>query len=102
MFAFRFAGYQYYSVRMLQRRRRACTFLFLSLLMLHPASMISAQEPESSVASPQRFDIAPQSLSSALLQFSSMAQTELGCLRCSGCDAARCLGVPRPDSCQRR
>lgn len=77
MFAFRFAGYQYYSVRMLQRRRRACTFLFLSLLMLHPASMISAQEPESSVASPQRFDIAPQSLSSALLQFSSMAQTEL-------------------------
>ncbi|MGC3975771.1 MAG: TonB-dependent receptor [Nitrospira sp.] len=39
--------------------------------------MTSAQELEISSAPSQRFDIAPQSLSSALLQFSSAAQIEL-------------------------
>ena len=76
MFGSPVVGYRR-SVHMPQKRRRACMLLFLNLLMLHTAPLASAQGPETPIASPQRFDIAPQPLSSALLQFSSMAQIEL-------------------------
>ena len=77
MFAFRFSGYPPHFVHRHQRRRQGCTLLLLSLLMIHQAPLVAAQEQEVSAASPQRFDIAPQALSSALLEFSSTAQIEL-------------------------
>lgn len=77
MLASRFSGYRHHFVRIQQKRLFAPTCLFLGLLMLHTAPIVSAQWSEASIASPQRFDIAPQPLSSALLQFSSTAQIEL-------------------------
>lgn len=77
MFASRFFEYRHHFVRVHQKRPLANICLVLGLLMLHTAPIVTAQGSEASITSPQRFDIAPQPLSSALLQFSSTAQIEL-------------------------
>lgn len=51
--------------------------LFLGLLMMSSAPIGTAQAQDAPASSPQTFAIAPQPLSSALLQFSSMTQIEL-------------------------
>lgn len=77
MFAFCCAGHRHPIVRTSRAGHCAAWVLLLALMMLHSVPMSQAEVGDAVVSATQHFDIAPQSLSSALLEFSSATRIEL-------------------------